>query len=87
MSPETIWYDKFHKWHNLCYKGGASSRDAFSTKHDNILSYAIKRGNHTFNFNDVINSICYRNRSINRRKNTKKYYLKSGTRYYIEREG
>jgi len=86
-SPELFGYDNFINDIIWCYKGGASSRDAFATKHDNILSYAIKRGNHTFNFNDVSIPYAAGTDVLIDEKTQKKYYLKGGTRYYIEREG
>lgn len=87
MMDNLFGYDNFINNIVWCYTGGASSRDAFATKHDDILSYAIKRGNHVFNFNEV--SVPYKpGTKVQIDEETgKKYYTKSGTRYYIERDG
>lgn len=53
MLDNLFGYDNFINNIVWCYTGGASSRDAFATKHDDILSYAVERGKHTFNFNEV----------------------------------
>ena len=87
MTDNIFGYDNFINNIVWCYTGGASSRDAFATKHDDILSYAMKRGDHTFNYNEV--SVPYKpgTEVLIDEKTGKKYYLKSGIRYYIERNG
>lgn len=80
-------YDNFINNIVWCYSGGSSSRDAFATKHDDILSYAIEKGKHTFNYNEVSVPYSLGTEVLIDEKTGKKYYIKSGTRYYIEREG
>jgi len=87
MLDDIFGYDNFINNIVWCYTGGASSRDAFATKHDDILSYAIERGKHTFNFNEVSVPYASGTTVLKDEKTNKNYYVKSGVRYYIEREG
>lgn len=87
MMDNIFGYDNFINNIIWCYTGGASSRDAFATKHDDILSYAVERGKHTFNFNEVSVPYAAGTEVLIDELSGKKYYLKSGTRYYIERNG
>lgn len=87
MMDNIFGYDNFINNIVWCYSGGASSRDAFATKHDDILSYAIERGKHTFNFNEVSIPYATGTTVLKDEKTGQNYYIKSGTRYYIERNG
>jgi len=78
-------YDNFINNIVWCYTGGGSAKKAFARKHDDILLYS-KSENYTFNANDV--AIPYKpGTEIETDERGKTYYLKSGTRYYIERQG
>ena len=85
-SPELFGYDNFINNIVWNYTGGGSGKNKFATKHDDILLYA-KSDKYTFNYNDV--SVPYNKGTevLIDEKIQKKYYIKSGTRYYIEREG
>ena len=87
MMDSIFGYDNFINHIIWAYTGGASSRDAFATKHDDILSYAIERGKHTFNFNEVSIPYAAGTTVLKDEKTGQNYYIKSGIRYYIERNG
>lgn len=87
MMDNIFGYDNFLNNIVWCYTGGSSSTDAFATKHDDILSYAMKRGNHIFNGNEVSVPYAPGTTLILDKELNKKYYIKSGVRYYVERNG
>ncbi len=79
-------YDNFINNIVWNYTGGGSGKRCFAKKHDDILLYA-KSENYIFNYNDV--SIPYADGTevLIDEKTKKRYYIKSGIRYYIERSG
>jgi len=79
-------YDNFINNIVWCYSGGGSGKRSFAKKHDDILLYA-KSKEYIFNYADV--SIPYKTGTdvLIDEKTNKKYYIKSGIRYYIERDG
>ena len=85
MLDSLFGYENFINEIIWCYSGGGSTKKAFARKHDNILLYS-KSSEYTFNYNDA--AIPYKpGTEILIDEKGKTYYLKSGTRYYIERQG
>ena len=86
MLDNLFGYDNFINNIVWCYTGGGSGKKCFAKKHDDILLYS-KSPIYTFNYNEV--SVPYKpgTEVLIDEKTQKRYYLKSGTRYYIERSG
>jgi DNA modification methylase len=79
-------YDNFINNIVWCYTGGGSSKKCFAKKHDDILLYS-KSKNYTFNYGEVSIPYAKGTEVSTDEKTQKKYYLKSGNRYYIKRSG
>jgi len=79
-------YDNFINNIVWNYTGGGSGKRCFAKKHDDILLYA-KSENYTFNYNDVSIAYAPGTEVLIDEKTKKRYYLKGGTRYYVERDG
>jgi len=79
-------YDNFINNIVWNYTGGGSGKRCFAKKHDDILLYA-KSESYIFNYNDVSIPYAKGTEVLIDEKTGKNYYVKSGTRYYIEREG
>ena len=78
-------YDNFINNIVWNYKGGGYSKKGFARKHDDILLYS-KSDKYIFNYNDI--SVPYQlGTEILTDEQNKRYYLKSGIRYYVERNG
>ncbi len=79
-------YDNFINNIVWCYKGGGYSKKGFAKKHDDILLYS-KSDKYTFNYNDI--SVPYQpgTEILIDEQTNKRYYTKSGIRYYVDREG
>ncbi len=79
-------YDNFINNIVWNYKGGGYSKKGFAKKHDDILLYS-KSDKYTFNYNDI--SVPYQpgTEILIDEQTNKRYYLKSGIRYYVERDG
>ena len=86
MMDNIFGYDNFINNIVWCYTGGGSGKRGFAKKHDDILLYA-KSENYTFNYNDVSIPYAKGTEVLIDEQTKKKYYLKSGIRYYIERSG
>ena len=79
-------YDNFINNIVWNYTGGGSSKKCFAKKHDDILLYS-KSDKYTFNYNDVSVPYAPGTEVLIDEQTKKKYYLKSGVRYYAERDG
>lgn len=79
-------YDNFINNIVWNYTGGGSGKRCFAKKHDDILLYA-KSDKYTFNYNDVSIPYTEGTKVLIDEQTNKRYYLKSGIRYYIERDG
>ncbi len=79
-------YDNFVNNITWNYTGGGCGKKCFAKKHDDILLYS-KSNNYTFNYNEVSIPHTKGTEVLIDEKSQKRYYLKSGTRYYIERSG
>lgn len=86
MMDSIFGYDNFINNIVWNYTGGGSGKRCFAKKHDDILLYA-KSENYTFNYNDVSIPYAKGTEVLIDDQTKKKYYLKSGIRYYIERSG
>lgn len=85
MMDSIFGYDNFINDISWCYSGGGSCKKAFARKHDSILSYA-KSQDYIFNANEVTIP-CKPGTEFKKDNEGKTYYLKGGTRYYVERNG
>ncbi len=84
MGDNLFGYDNFINNIVWCYSGGGSSRRAFATKHDDILSWG-KTDKYTFN---QITVPCKPGTEfIMDEEKQQRYYVKSGVRYYVDRDG